>query len=110
MELDDPAGYGRVIRGADGSVERVVETKAAGDATEEELAIREVNAGLYVFDGGALLAALERPRASDNAQGELYLPDVLPAPARRRQDRPGATRCPIPTSRSASTTASTSRT
>jgi bifunctional UDP-N-acetylglucosamine pyrophosphorylase/glucosamine-1-phosphate N-acetyltransferase len=77
MELEDPTGYGRVIRGADGGVERVAETKAAGDATEHELAIREVNAGLYVFDGGALLAALAE-LDTGNAQGELYLPDVLP--------------------------------
>jgi bifunctional UDP-N-acetylglucosamine pyrophosphorylase/glucosamine-1-phosphate N-acetyltransferase len=77
MELDDPSGYGRVVRDADGAVERVVETKTAGDATEHELAIREVNAGLYLFDGGALLDALRRLDA-DNAQRELYLPDVLP--------------------------------
>jgi bifunctional UDP-N-acetylglucosamine pyrophosphorylase/glucosamine-1-phosphate N-acetyltransferase len=77
MELDDPSGYGRVIRDAGGAVERVVETKVAGDATADELAIREVNAGLYVFDGAALLAALDSLR-SDNAQGELYLPDVIP--------------------------------
>jgi bifunctional UDP-N-acetylglucosamine pyrophosphorylase/glucosamine-1-phosphate N-acetyltransferase len=77
MELEDPTGYGRVIRTADGSVERVVETKTEGDATEHELAIREVNAGLYLFDGGALLAALADLDA-DNAQGELYLPGVLP--------------------------------
>ena len=52
MELDDPAGYGRVVRDADGAVERVVETKVAGrrDAPQE-LAIREVNAGIYAFDG-----------------------------------------------------------
>ena len=75
--LEDPAGYGRVVRAADGSVERVVETKAPGDATEAELQIREVNTGLFAFDGDALLAALEEVR-SDNAQGELYLPDVLP--------------------------------
>ena len=78
MELEDPSGYGRVLRGADGNVERVVETKSSGDATEAELSIREVNAGLYVFDGGALLAALSG-LDEDNAQGELYLPDVLPA-------------------------------
>jgi bifunctional UDP-N-acetylglucosamine pyrophosphorylase/glucosamine-1-phosphate N-acetyltransferase len=77
MELEDPSGYGRIVRAADGSVERVVETKTAGDATEQELAIREVNAGLYLFDGGALLAALADLDA-DNAQGELYLPGVLP--------------------------------
>ena len=78
MELDDPSGYGRVVRSADGAVERVAETKAAGDASAHELAIREVNAGLYVFDGGALLSALSN-LGGDNAQSELYLPDVLPA-------------------------------
>jgi bifunctional UDP-N-acetylglucosamine pyrophosphorylase/glucosamine-1-phosphate N-acetyltransferase len=77
MELDDPGALGRVIRGSDGSVERVVEAKTPGDATPEELAIREVNAGVYAFDGGQLLAALADLDA-DNAQGELYLPDVLP--------------------------------
>jgi bifunctional UDP-N-acetylglucosamine pyrophosphorylase/glucosamine-1-phosphate N-acetyltransferase len=77
MELDDPGQLGRVLRAADGSVERVVEAKAPGDATAEELAIREVNAGVYAFAGGPLLAALDE-LDSDNAQGELYLPDVLP--------------------------------
>jgi bifunctional UDP-N-acetylglucosamine pyrophosphorylase/glucosamine-1-phosphate N-acetyltransferase len=75
--LDDPSGYGRVVRAPDGTVERVVETKADGDATAHELRIREVNTGIFAFDGGELLSALERVRA-DNAQGELYLPDVLP--------------------------------
>jgi bifunctional UDP-N-acetylglucosamine pyrophosphorylase/glucosamine-1-phosphate N-acetyltransferase len=75
--LDDPSGYGRVVRGADGSVERVVETKVPGDATEEELAIREVNTGIYAFAVAPLLEALGRI-GSDNAQGEEYLPDVLP--------------------------------
>jgi bifunctional UDP-N-acetylglucosamine pyrophosphorylase/glucosamine-1-phosphate N-acetyltransferase len=77
MELEDPTGYGRVIRASDGSVERVVETKTAGDATREEEAIREVNTGIYAFAGGDLVDALGRLNA-DNAQGELYLPDVLP--------------------------------
>ena len=77
MELDEPAGYGRVIRASDGSVERVVETKTPGDATPAEEAIREVNTGIYAFAGGDLLDALGR-LTSDNAQGELYLPDVLP--------------------------------
>ena len=54
MELDDPTGYGRVVRRGDGSVERVVETKVEGDATAEQLTIREVNAGVYAFDGAAL--------------------------------------------------------
>jgi bifunctional UDP-N-acetylglucosamine pyrophosphorylase/glucosamine-1-phosphate N-acetyltransferase len=77
MELDEPGELGRVLRDQDGNVERVVEAKTPGDATPEELAIREVNAGVYAFDGGHLLAALAELDA-DNAQGELYLPDVLP--------------------------------
>jgi bifunctional UDP-N-acetylglucosamine pyrophosphorylase/glucosamine-1-phosphate N-acetyltransferase len=77
MILDDPRGYGRVVRSQDGLVLRVVETKAAGDATADEMALKEVNTGLFCFDGGALLYALERLKA-DNAQGEYYLPDVLP--------------------------------
>jgi bifunctional UDP-N-acetylglucosamine pyrophosphorylase/glucosamine-1-phosphate N-acetyltransferase len=79
MLLDDPAGYGRVVRGAGagGGVERVVETKAPGDATPEELEINEVNSSIFAFDGDALRAALDEI-TSDNAQGELYLPDVLP--------------------------------
>jgi len=77
MVLPDPTGYGRVVRNADGAVERVVETKKPGDATPAELEIREVNAGVYAFAGGQLLDALGEVRA-DNAQGELYLPDVLP--------------------------------
>ena len=76
--LADPSGYGRVVRDADGNVARVVETKTAGDATDEELAIQEINSSIFAFDGGALLSALETLRP-DNAQGELYLPDVLPA-------------------------------
>src|SRR5881275_1871541 len=56
--LEDPAGYGRVVRAPDGTVERVVETKAPGDASDLELEIREVNAGLYAFDGDVLQTAL----------------------------------------------------
>jgi bifunctional UDP-N-acetylglucosamine pyrophosphorylase / glucosamine-1-phosphate N-acetyltransferase len=74
--LEDPSGYGRVVRDARGAVERVVETKREGDATPAELEIREVNTGVYAFDGGALLGALPRLTA-DNAQGELYLPQAL---------------------------------
>jgi bifunctional UDP-N-acetylglucosamine pyrophosphorylase / glucosamine-1-phosphate N-acetyltransferase len=77
MVLEDPSGYGRVVRGPDGAVERVVETKQPGDATPGELEIREVNGGVYAFGGGDLLDALAQV-APDNAQGELYLPDVLP--------------------------------
>jgi bifunctional UDP-N-acetylglucosamine pyrophosphorylase/glucosamine-1-phosphate N-acetyltransferase len=74
--LADPSGYGRVVRDARGAVERVVETKQEGDATAAELEIREVNTGIYVFAGAALLAALPRLTA-DNAQNEFYLPQVL---------------------------------
>jgi bifunctional UDP-N-acetylglucosamine pyrophosphorylase/glucosamine-1-phosphate N-acetyltransferase len=78
MILEDPSGYGRIVRAPDGTVERVVETKAAGDATELELHIREVNTGMFAFDADALISALDDVRA-DNAQGEYYLPDVIPA-------------------------------
>ncbi len=74
--LDDPRGYGRVVRGPDGTLERVVETKVEGDAGPEELRIREVNTGIFAFDGGALLEALDHV-SGENAQGERYLPDVL---------------------------------
>jgi bifunctional UDP-N-acetylglucosamine pyrophosphorylase/glucosamine-1-phosphate N-acetyltransferase len=77
MELDDPAEFGRVVRDKKGNVERVVEAKASGsDATAEQLAIKEVNTGIYVFDGTLLQDALERV-PTDNAQGEAYLPDAL---------------------------------
>ena len=78
IELDEPGSYGRVVRAASGEVERVVEAKAAGDADPEQLAIREVNAGTYVFDAAPLAEALAA-MPNDNAQGEYYLPDVLPA-------------------------------
>lgn len=76
LTLEDPGLYGRVVRGADGAIERIVETKVAGDASSSELAIREVNAGLYAFQGAALLDALQVIGA-DNAQGEYYLPDAI---------------------------------
>jgi len=75
--LEDPTGYGRVIRGNDGNVERVAETKEPGDASEQELQIKEINTGIIAFDANELLAALEQVRG-DNAQRELYLPDVIP--------------------------------
>jgi bifunctional UDP-N-acetylglucosamine pyrophosphorylase/glucosamine-1-phosphate N-acetyltransferase len=74
--LEDPTGYGRVVRGAGGAVERVVETKNDRDATPEELSIQEVNTGIFAFDAGALRDALPHLTA-ENAQGELYLPQVL---------------------------------
>jgi bifunctional UDP-N-acetylglucosamine pyrophosphorylase / glucosamine-1-phosphate N-acetyltransferase len=77
MILDDPGMYGRVVRDEAGDVVKVVEAKAEGDATPQELALKEVNTGVFAFDGALLLDALAAVRA-DNAQGEYYLPDVLP--------------------------------
>ena len=74
--LEDPSGYGRVVRDTSGAVERVVETKVEGDSSAEQLQIREVNTGLYAFQARALTDALPL-LASDNAQAELYLPQVL---------------------------------
>jgi bifunctional UDP-N-acetylglucosamine pyrophosphorylase / glucosamine-1-phosphate N-acetyltransferase len=76
-EMDEPGSYGRIVRGPEGDIERIVEAKAPGDATPEELAIKEVNAGTYAFAGGSLADALDRI-TNDNAQGEYYLGDVLP--------------------------------
>jgi bifunctional UDP-N-acetylglucosamine pyrophosphorylase/glucosamine-1-phosphate N-acetyltransferase len=74
--LEDPSGYGRVVRDAAGAVERVVETKRQGDSTQSEREIDEVNTGIFVFAEHALRQALPR-LSTDNAQGELYLPQVL---------------------------------
>jgi len=72
--LPDPFGYGRVIRQADGGLERIVEEK---DASSEEKEIAEINTGMYCFQAGAVFAALAQVKCS-NAQGEYYLTDVLP--------------------------------
>jgi len=73
-ELDAPFGYGRIVREAGtGAVERIVEEKDADDA---QRAIREVNASVYVFDAAVLRGALAR-LDRDNAQGEVYLTDVV---------------------------------
>jgi bifunctional UDP-N-acetylglucosamine pyrophosphorylase/glucosamine-1-phosphate N-acetyltransferase len=76
-ELEDPGSFGRVIRTDDGEVEKIVEAKKPGDASAEELEVREVNAGTYAFSGKGLADALDG-LTNDNAQGEYYLPDVLP--------------------------------
>ena len=76
--LEDPGSYGRIVRdGESGDLARIVEAKAPGDATPEELEIREVNTGAYAFAAAPLAEALERI-GNDNAQGEYYLGDVLP--------------------------------
>jgi bifunctional UDP-N-acetylglucosamine pyrophosphorylase/glucosamine-1-phosphate N-acetyltransferase len=70
---DDPGSYGRIVRGGDGSIRAIVE---ATDVTEEERAIDEVNSAIYVFDATKLWPALDRVDSA-NAQGELYLTDVV---------------------------------
>jgi bifunctional UDP-N-acetylglucosamine pyrophosphorylase / glucosamine-1-phosphate N-acetyltransferase len=72
-ETEDPTGYGRILRDPDGQVAGVVEQQ---DATQEQRAIREVNAGFYVFSR-PVLDGLAQLRA-DNDQGEYYLPDLVP--------------------------------
>lgn len=72
-EHPDPTGYGRIIRGEDGSLLRIVEEK---DADDSEKAILEVNSGVYAFDAQKLAGAIGKLKNS-NAQGELYLTDVL---------------------------------
>lgn len=72
-ELEEPGKLGRIIRGKDGSVEKIVE---AVDASPEELKIREVNTGTYVFDADYLREIL--PKAgSPNVQNEIYLTDTI---------------------------------
>lgn len=70
---DDPTGYGRILRTTDGEVTAIVEQ---ADATAAQLAITEVNSGVYAFDAATLRSALGELSA-DNAQGELYLTDVI---------------------------------
>ena len=83
--LPDPTGYGRILRDADGSVSGIVEQK---DATDEQLAITEINSGIYAFEAAVLRKALAQV-GTDNAQGEKYLTDVL-AIARTEGLRVGA--------------------
>ncbi|WP_329187430.1 bifunctional UDP-N-acetylglucosamine diphosphorylase/glucosamine-1-phosphate N-acetyltransferase GlmU [Actinacidiphila glaucinigra] len=72
-EVPDPTGYGRIVRGADGSVLAIVEQK---DATDEQRALREINSGVFAFDARLLAEALAKV-TTDNAQGEEYLTDTL---------------------------------
>ncbi|CAB4333563.1 unannotated protein [freshwater metagenome] len=72
-ELPDPTGYGRVIRADNGDLVRIVEDR---DASEVEQAIEEINSGVYVFDLAKLHGAIGK-LSSTNAQGELYLTDVI---------------------------------
>jgi bifunctional UDP-N-acetylglucosamine pyrophosphorylase/glucosamine-1-phosphate N-acetyltransferase len=73
FERTNPGEYGRVVRGADGGLQAIVEAK---DASEEELALTEINSSIYVFAAAKLWPALDRLRP-ENAQGELYLTDTI---------------------------------
>ena len=71
-EIDDPTGYGRIVRNEKGQVVKIVEEK---DTTEAEAKIKEINTGICCFDSELLWSALEKI-TPDNAQGEYYLTDV----------------------------------
>ncbi|GAB2874785.1 bifunctional UDP-N-acetylglucosamine diphosphorylase/glucosamine-1-phosphate N-acetyltransferase GlmU [Lentzea nigeriaca] len=71
--VENPTGYGRIVRSSDGTVQRIVEQK---DASDTEQLITEINSGVYAFDAAVLRDGLSR-LSTDNAQGELYLTDVL---------------------------------
>lgn len=71
--FDDPTNYGRIIRESDGSLKCIVEEK---DATAEEKAVKEVNAGIYCLDWGKVKSAFSQ-LTSNNAQGEYYLTDII---------------------------------
>lgn len=71
--VDDPTGYGRIVRDVDGNFTKIVEQK---DGTEEELAVKEINSGMYIFNSEALSASLEL-LDNNNAAGEYYLTDTI---------------------------------
>jgi bifunctional UDP-N-acetylglucosamine pyrophosphorylase/glucosamine-1-phosphate N-acetyltransferase len=73
FKLEEPGAYGRIVRNADGALAAIVE---AGDAGEDDLALREVNSSIYAFSADKLWPALDRLRP-ENAQGELYLTDTI---------------------------------
>jgi bifunctional UDP-N-acetylglucosamine pyrophosphorylase / glucosamine-1-phosphate N-acetyltransferase len=75
VELPEPGSYGRIVKDAKGRVLKIVEAR---DASVEELSIREINTGIYCFQYGFLMEALESLRP-ENDQNELYLTDVIAA-------------------------------
>lgn len=80
-EMDDPTGYGRVIRNQEGFVERIVEHKDADEATKQ---IKEINVAIYVFQAAPLFKTLPLVQ-NNNAQREYYLPDVVKIYAERKE-------------------------
>ncbi len=71
--MDDPLAYGRIIRKADGNVDRIVEFK---DATDAEKSVKEINTGIYCYNNKDLFEALNEV-GNNNNQGEYYLTDTL---------------------------------
>ena len=90
-KLEDPAGYGRVVRSADGDVERIVEHK---DATDEERRISEINTGIYCFVIADLAQVIDQLSAK-NSQKEYYLTDCVGL-LRKQNKRVGAVVCEDP--------------
>ena len=72
-EHPDPTGYGRIIRGDDGLLLKIVEES---DATDDQKLIFEINSGVYIFDAKTLNSAISKLKG-DNSQGELYLTDAI---------------------------------
>lgn len=72
-KLDDPTGYGRIVRDMEGGLRKIVEQK---DADEYEKTLHEINSGMYCFDGALLFDVLAKIK-NDNAQGEYYLTDTI---------------------------------
>lgn len=83
--VDDPFGYGRIIRAEDGSVHKIVEEKDANSAEKE---VNEINTGTYCFDNKLLFEVLTEVD-NNNAQGEYYLPDVIEI-LKNRSEKVGA--------------------
>ncbi|MBX7085377.1 MAG: NTP transferase domain-containing protein [Leptospirales bacterium] len=79
--LENPKGYGRLVRGADGKLARIVEEK---DATDEIRLIRETNSGTYVFESPEIFSVL-RSIDTNNKQNEYYLPDAIKILNERKQ-------------------------
>lgn len=71
--VDNPTGYGRIIRDSNNDLVKIVEQK---DANKEEIKVNEINSGIYCFNGGSLLNALDK-LTNNNAQNEYYLTDTL---------------------------------
>ena len=80
-EMDDPSGYGRIIRNDQGFVKQIVEDK---DASKEIKKIKEINVGIYIFNSATLFETLPLVN-NDNSQGEYYLPDVIKIYVERKE-------------------------